>query len=193
MGIQHQDDILALIARNLAGIADSNETAQLREWIKSSTDNKEYFEQVRNIWDASDKQTDPKKINTTEALGKVLNRIPEIYPKRTFWSYWQKVAAVLIFPLAIGTLLWIYFNSYRTIASNDIVYNEIYTAFGTRTSLRLADSTLVWLNSGSSLRYPEKFNTKNRTVFLKGEAYFEAESDVSRPFIVRTLTLQVRA
>jgi ferric-dicitrate binding protein FerR (iron transport regulator) len=193
MGIKHQDDILALIARNLAGIADSNETAHLNEWIKSSADNKQYFEQVRNIWDASDKQTDPKKINTIEALERVIGRIPERAADRTFWHYWQKIAAVLILPLAIGAILWIYLNSYRIISSNDIVYNEIYTAFGTRTSLRLADSTLVWLNSGSSLKYPNKFNTKNRTVFLKGEAYFEAESDVSRPFIVQTSTLQVRA
>jgi ferric-dicitrate binding protein FerR (iron transport regulator) len=193
MEVKHQDDILALIARNLAGIANSIETTQLKEWIGSSTDNKQYFEQVKNIWDASDKQIDPKKINTTEALEKVHGRIPEIFPKRTFWYYWQKVAAVLILPLAIGTLLLFYLNSQRTISSSEIVYNEIFTAFGTRSSIRLADSTLVWLNSGSSIRYPNKFDNQNRKVFLKGEAYFEVESDVFRPFIVQTSNLQVQS
>lgn len=193
MGVKHQNDIWALIARNLAGLVDSIETAQLKDWIERSTDNKQYFEQVKNIWDATDRHIDQKKISTTEALEKVLGRIPKVFPRRTIWYYWQKVAAVIILPLAFGTLLWIYLNSYKPISSNEFVYNEVYAAYGTRSSLRLADSTLVWLNSGSSLRYPIKFNNKNRHVFLKGEAYFEVKSDVSRPFIVQTSTLQVKA
>ena len=193
MGIENQDDILVLIARNLAGLADSIETDQLKEWIESSADNKQYFDQVKNIWDATDKKIDPGKINTTAALEKVLGRIPEVSAERSFWFYWQKIAAVLIFPLAIGALLWFYFNSNSTISSNEIVYNEVFAAFGTRSSLRLADSTLVWLNSGSSLTYPNKFNSKNRTVFLKGEAYFEVESDILKPFIVQTPTIEIKA
>ncbi len=193
MEIKNQDDILALITRNLAGSADSIETSHLKEWIDNSADNKKYFEQVKNIWDGSDKLIDPNKINTTEALKNVLGRIPKVSSKRTFWFYWQKVAAILILPLVIGTLLWFYINSNKTISSNNLVYNEVYAAYGTHSSLKLSDSTLVWLNSGSSLRYPIEFNDKNRTVFLKGEAYFEVESDVSRPFIVRTSTIEVKA
>jgi len=193
MVIENQDDILVIIARNLAGQADSIEKDQLKEWIESSADNKQYFEQVKNIWDATDKKIDPGKINTTAALKKVIDRIPEVSARRSFWYYWQKIAAVLIFPLAIGVLLWFYFNSNNTVSSNEIVYNEVFAAFGTRSSLRLADSTLVWLNSGSSLRYPSRFNSKNRIVFLMGEAYFEVESDILKPFIVRTPAIEVKA
>ena len=82
MELKHQDDILALIARNLAGLADSVETTQLKEWIGALADNSQYFEQIKNIWDASDKQIDPKKINTSEALENVLDRIPKVSPKR---------------------------------------------------------------------------------------------------------------
>ena len=193
MEMNHQDDILSLIARNLAGFNDANEAAQLKEWLETSADNKHYFEQIRNIWDASDKQPDLIKINTSEAFKKIIGRIPDLSPKRTLWFYWEKVAAVIVLPLAMSILVWTYLNSYNTIFSNELVYNEVYTPFGTHSSLRLADSTLVWLNSGSSLRYPIKFNNKNRTVYLKGEAYFEVESDISRPFIVQTSTLQVKA
>ncbi|HPM04042.1 MAG TPA: hypothetical protein PK816_17915, partial [Candidatus Cloacimonadota bacterium] len=99
MVIENQDDILVIIARNLAGQADSIEKDQLKEWIESSADNKQYFEQVKNIWDATDKKIDPGKINTTAALKKVIDRIPEVSARRSFWYYWQKIAAVLIFPL----------------------------------------------------------------------------------------------
>jgi len=43
------------------------------------------------------------------------------------------------------------------------------------------------------LRYPNRFNGKDRLVFLKGEAYFEVEGDILKPFIVRTPTFEVKA
>ena len=40
------------------------------------------------------------------------------------------------------------------------------------TSVVLPDSTVVYLNSESSLRYPSVFEGDIRNVELKGEAYF---------------------
>jgi len=193
MDIKQKEDILALIARNLAGLADSDETAQLKEWIQRSDENKQYFEQIRNIWEASDKKINPDDIDLNKSWEKVLSRIPLKSRERNFWYYWQKIAAILIIPIALGTIVWIFLNSGNKITNREIVYNEIFTPFGTRTSLRLADSTLVWLNSGSSLRYPDKFTKNERKVFLSGEAYFEVECDKKCPFIVETATIQVKA
>ncbi|MDE5635594.1 MAG: FecR family protein, partial [Muribaculaceae bacterium] len=50
----------------------------------------------------------------------------------------------------------------------------------------LEDSTTVWLNSESSLRYPETFSPSNRYVEINGEAYFKVKTDAERPFIVNT-------
>ena len=47
METKQHDDILSLIARNLAGLADLNETAKLKAWIGFSEFNKQYFEQVK--------------------------------------------------------------------------------------------------------------------------------------------------
>ena len=191
MVLNFHDDILVLIVKNLSGQADSIENTQLMEWIGSSANNKKYFEQVRNIWDASDGQIDPTKINTKGAFERILYRVPGKSLKRTLWYYWQKVVAVIILPLVIGTLTWLYFH--RIYYFSDSVFNEIHAAYGTRSSLTLSDSTIVWLNSGSNLRYPLRFNKKNREVFLQGEAYFEVKTDAFRPFIVRTPTLQIEA
>jgi len=187
------EEISALIARKLAGLADSDEIVQLNEWIGSSFENKKYFEQIRNIWEASDKIINPEDIDLDEAWKKVFGRIPGKPPVRNFWYYWQKIAAVLIIPIVLGAIAWLYLHSENKITNEKIIYNEIYTPFGTRTSLRLADSTLVWLNSGSSLKYPNKFNKNERKVFLNGEAYFEVGCDIKRPFIVETSTIQVKA
>lgn len=50
----------------------------------------------------------------------------------------------------------------------------------------LEDSTEVWLNSESSIRYPEVFGPDERRVAVTGEAYFHVKKDNSRPFYVET-------
>lgn len=52
--------------------------------------------------------------------------------------------------------------------------------------IMLEDSTVVWLNSESTLRYPEVFSDTNRRVQLSGEAYFEVKKDTKRPFLVES-------
>jgi len=65
-------------------------------------------------------------------------------------------------------------------------------AFGSVSAFELQDGSLVWLNSGSSLRVPQKFG-ETRRVALTGEAYFEVRSDASSPFVVSTEGFSVRA
>jgi len=50
--------------------------------------------------------------------------------------------------------------------------------------LCLSDGTRVWLNENSEIEYPVKFLKHERTVNLKGEAFFEVKRDPSRPFII---------
>lgn len=50
----------------------------------------------------------------------------------------------------------------------------------------LEDSTKVWLNSQSQLRYPAVFDEKERRVKVSGEVYFEVKHDENRPFYVET-------
>jgi len=56
----------------------------------------------------------------------------------------------------------------------------------------LEDSTEVWLNSETTLMYPETFLSTERRVRLKGEAYFKVRSDAARPFYVDTDEQTVR-
>lgn len=50
--------------------------------------------------------------------------------------------------------------------------------------MELNDGTRVRLNADSELRFPVKFVSNERKVFLKGEAYFEVVHDTLRPFRV---------
>ena len=57
---------------------------------------------------------------------------------------------------------------------------------GTVVRYELPDHSVVWLNSGSKLRYPTVFKKDNRNVELTGEAYFRVEAEPERPFYVNT-------
>lgn len=56
----------------------------------------------------------------------------------------------------------------------------------------LEDSTEVWLNSESTLRYPETFSAGERRVAVTGEAYFHVRKDASRPFYVESQGQTIR-
>ena len=55
----------------------------------------------------------------------------------------------------------------------------------------LPDSTMVYLNCNSVLKYPERFASHERTVTLDGEGYFEVKKDTERPFNVTGQYLSV--
>jgi ferric-dicitrate binding protein FerR (iron transport regulator) len=57
---------------------------------------------------------------------------------------------------------------------------------GERKKILLPDSSVVYLNAGSRLSYPEKYTDSTRLAYLEGEAFFEITHDVGHPFIVRT-------
>jgi ferric-dicitrate binding protein FerR (iron transport regulator) len=56
----------------------------------------------------------------------------------------------------------------------------------------LPDGTHVILNAGSRLVYPEKFDRKQREVFLYGEAFFDVRHDDNQPFVVQVNDLQIK-
>ncbi len=68
-------------------------------------------------------------------------------------------------------------------ANND--KNTLATEGGNEFWIKLEDGTVIHLNYNTELRYPVKFGTHERTVYLKGEAYFKIAKD-SRPFYVVT-------
>lgn len=68
---------------------------------------------------------------------------------------------------------------------------QIIVPFGKISNVELADGTKIWLNAGSRLLFPQKFEENERKVFLTGEAYFDVAKDKTKPFIVNTGSMHV--
>ncbi|HET7118970.1 MAG TPA: FecR domain-containing protein [Hanamia sp.] len=82
-------------------------------------------------------------------------------------------------------------NSGKVISKME--YNTLSNPRGSKViNMTLADGSKVWLNAGSSLRYPVLFIGNKRKVSVTGEAYFEVTHDASKPFIVNNGSMDIR-
>ncbi len=84
--------------------------------------------------------------------------------------------------------------NYTGNTNNDkLEYNELKVPNGKRFELNLSDGTKIYLNSGTSIKYPIKFlSGLDRQVFIKGEAFFDVSKNLKNPFIVNAQELNVR-
>lgn len=98
-----------------------------------------------------------------------------------------KYAAILLVAFISG----IYAHSFLTSTNCDVQYAEMEVMYGQTGHLYLFDGTEVWLNSGTKLKYPNKFNQNERDVFIEGEAFFKVKPNKKLPFKVKTGKLEV--
>ena len=195
---ENTDIILKYLEKN----ASPEEIQQLRTWIAQSKQHADYFQEIRNIWDITS-GGDPETIDVKKALEKVKGRInlPPVRKRNTeaeeaswkktrFITYFQRIAAILILPVLIALTVYISKSNQQKPL---IAFNEVVAPYGMVSNLTLPDGSKVWLNGGSSLKYPTVFAEKAREVQMSGEAYFEVHADKEHPFTVNTGTLKVTA
>ncbi|ADV42133.1 FecR domain-containing protein [Bacteroides helcogenes] len=98
-------------------------------------------------------------------------------------KFMRNAAAILVLPLLMVTLyLWTGKGDKKQPLVAEWV--EVTSARGVISKVILPDSTVVWLNSASTLRYPHEFGEGRRTVDLRGEAYFRVKADKEHRFDV---------
>lgn len=94
------------------------------------------------------------------------------------WKYVSIAASIAL--LIVSSLL--YNKMYNE--SEILAYMEVTSMVGSKTRVLLPDSTVVWLNGNSYIRYPELFGKNSRNIELIGEAYFDVTENKEKPFIV---------
>ena len=105
------------------------------------------------------------------------------------WKTIYKYAAAV---LVVGLISFFSYRQGESNLQNALTQVEVEAPLGAQTRLRLPDGTLVVLNAGSRLVYPQDFGVDNREVELSGEGYFEVERNEKLPFHVQTPSLSVR-
>lgn len=125
-----------------------------------------------------------RSFDVQAAYQKNQKRLKAIRLRHSVTFYLLQIAAVLALPLLISTGILSYLYTQQSNQIHTISYLEASSAPGIVTQVLLPDSSRVWLNAGSTLRYPSRFTEKERNVQLSGEGYFEVQSDQAHPFYV---------
>src|SRR5690606_17019531 len=111
-------------------------------------------------------------------------------PKSITLSY-RWAAAVVTFVLLTGVLLY-YVGQAPFYTEAAVSYQEIIVPNGSRSKIRLPDSSYITVNAGTTVRYHTGFGTAHRDIWLDGEAYFVVKKS-EKPFIVHSGTVQIKA
>lgn len=90
-----------------------------------------------------------------------------------------KIAAILI----IGILLSVVVTKFD---SKTPQYFEAFAPEGSISQMILPDNSIIFLNSGSNIKYSIGNGKGPREVFLSGEAWFQVTKNNKKPFIVHT-------
>jgi ferric-dicitrate binding protein FerR (iron transport regulator) len=135
----------------------------------------------------SDKQTD--RI-ADKALGNKSHPSSRLRGRKPFRVLYWRLVMITVAILLITSFLLVMTRS-RTGGGG--LWQRVTTAEGMKTAIQLADGSEVWLNAGSVLRYPDRFEGNTREVYLSGEAYVRIAPADSLPFIVHTGDMDVKA
>jgi ferric-dicitrate binding protein FerR (iron transport regulator) len=197
-------DIDRIIFLHLSGEADLEEIQELRKWLNSDPVNKEIYENVAEFWKSSKIGLDTK--DHDNAYNLLLGRINSFHEtnvkhidlKKSFranngWRRLQLVAAVIIF--FVISFWGVQISLEDRVKEEPAIHSEAIVEKqnqnGQKSTIKLPDGSTVWLNAGSVISYPKIFDSNERRIILTGEAFFDVQKDVQRPFIVEAGNLNI--
>jgi ferric-dicitrate binding protein FerR (iron transport regulator) len=99
----------------------------------------------------------------------------------------------LVAMLLIGLGWWVWKPAPITGIAKSTEWTTYTTTAREKQKLELPDGSTVWLNAGSTLRLDQQGMKEGaRQVYLEGEAFFDIAHDTSRPFKVRSGSMEIR-
>ncbi|RKR84419.1 FecR family protein [Mucilaginibacter gracilis] len=176
--------IAALIAKRLDDTLTAAEQNELSDWILEREGNRQLLEKITDLQSFERYKGEIERYDTTYALAQVKARIAVTgQPQQSrLWLPVSIAASVLFFFASF--LLWNYTRPAQWIT--------LTSPYGKMMRLQLPDSSLVWLNAGTTIQYPEAFNGHIRTVKLvNGQAYFDVRHHADAPFTVDAYGMKV--
>lgn len=182
--------IKAKIVAHLEGDLKGDGLEDLYKWLSKSEDNIRFYAQVKDIWEASLRNAG-QVAETQKEWSRFLGIIKKEYQSNIFryssnTQIFFRFAAILIIGIIMSGLVF-YFTF-----TKEPVYITAIAPVGSVSQLVLADSTIVYLNAGSQIRYSPETKNKTREVYLEGEAWFDVVKNEAKPFIVHTSWFNVR-
>jgi transmembrane sensor len=188
-----ENEYILLILKHLNKEATPDEQAGLRQWLEADPDHRREYQALEDIWTESGQALRRKQFDTEAAWKKVEARTAPLpgemplpgeslpLPAGTVRRFpWKKMLAAASVLLLLGASGWWY--GARKAAG---LFHSVTASDGPM-HLSLPDGSMVDLRKGAALQYQGSFNSVDRQVELRGEAFFQVTHDPAKPFSIRT-------
>ena len=194
-----ENEYIILILKYLNKEATPDEQAGLRQWLEADPDHRREYQALEEIWTESGQAFQRKQFDTEAAWKMVEARTAPIWgevpmPQREPLSEerlplpvgmvrrlpMKKILAAASVLLLLGVSGW-WYSAHKAAGSPRLI-----TASDGPMHLSLPDGSRVDLHKGATLQYQGSFNSVDRQVELRGEAFFQVTHDPAKPFSIRT-------
>lgn len=180
-----------LLAKFFSGQCSKEEIEELENWRQESPENERVFAELFSEWDIAGRQFSCEMVFPDKE--KVWNKI-QLSVKKPVISYSRavliKVASLAAsIALLIGLSVSFFWHNQN---NNHAKLNTVFISpAGQKSRVILPDGSKVWLNSQSSISCSGDFGQTDRSVTLRGEAYFDVVKNKDLKFVVKTGAVSV--
>ena len=191
-----EDFIINFLARK----ESPGDVEKLKEWLASDPERRTELKQWLAVWDSAGMMDATEKFDPEKAYQRFMFRlgsetITKTVPKKfrmdtDVFKTILRIAAIFVISFSSGMLCHYYW------AKDDIeqvAFIENNVTRGSKSEIRLPDGSTVWLNTGSTLRYPTSYGKTKRDIYLSGEGYFSVIHQSGKPFTVHTALANITA
>ena len=184
-----------LVTNLLTGSSSTSERTELARWIKSEDAEQTSREAWKNASEKIDASLEDEMWN--EIRSKIEEATPQPAPTLTIRHRSYSISriaasiAVILCSAFASYLLYDHFTGHKDKIESNIYTFEVEP--GQKGSMRLADGTIVHLNSASKISFAGNYNSEERVVTLNGEAYFEVAKNPDKRFVVTCNGVEIEA
>ncbi|MDR3260218.1 MAG: FecR domain-containing protein [Tannerella sp.] len=170
-----------LLSKHIANDINKDERRELKRFVSHLSD-AELGRILKEVWMERYREM-PALVDFNELIARLQINSPE--KKRQLISFIRWAAAVVLIPLLIGSLFFLYKDNKRlnTFLNQDIT---VEVKSGDKANLFLPDGTEVFLNAATTLTYPSHFGFEKRNIYVNGEAYLKVVKNPELPFYIHT-------
>ena len=162
-----------LIDRYLSGKASPAEERLIEDFFSSQQKKQtlQHYKLSESMWNSIEENVQQTSGNVHFSLSK---------KRKTF----NKLILACVTILVLNAAAWYSWNQKLVGSADRVNLVSSVTPRGQKSLITLPDGSRVYLNSESSISYPEFFSKDKREITLSGEAFFEVTRDETRPFII---------
>lgn len=177
----NRQEIAQLLDRYAKGETSPQETLLVDTWLSNPTNDSDIWTGLT----AAHREQWLK--NTWGDISHAIDGKARVIPIHRKWIVWRAAVGIAASVLIFAGIYWLNRNDDMPAS-----VTAVQTKIKEKKMIILPDSSKVWLNEGSELKYPETFIGKTREVILTGEAYFDIRHDDDHAFIVHTGILNTK-